>query len=112
MKFATVIALAVLFYPAAMRAGEGADEIARGREFVLRNCSRCHAVEGAGESPHAKAPPFRRLGEKYPIEMLAEALAEGIVVGHQDMPEFELAPPNIREVLSYIESIQSKPPIR
>ena len=81
--------------------------IERGREFVIRNCSRCHAVQSTGESPHRMAPPFRKLGEKYPVESLAEAFAEGIVVGHKDMLEFVLEPLLIRDVLRYIESIQS-----
>jgi hypothetical protein len=31
---------------------------------------------------------FRTLGKRYPIEALEEALGEGIISGHPDMPEF------------------------
>jgi cytochrome c len=114
LKLACALLVAMLALPASARAGQTDDEaaIANGREFVRQNCARCHAVESTGESPHAKAPPFRTIGQKYPIESLAEAFAEGIVVGHKDMPVFELAPWQIREVLGYIESIQAAPPHR
>ena len=46
------------------------------------------AIGRSGASPHSDAPPFRLLSRKYEIEGLAEALAEGIFVGHPDMPEF------------------------
>ena len=49
----------------------------RGGELLTTNCSRCHAVGRIGNSTHPEAPPFRTLGQRYPIEVLAEALAEG-----------------------------------
>ena len=36
------------------------------------------------------APPFRDLPKRYPVENLAEALAEGIVTGHPARPRFIL----------------------
>jgi hypothetical protein len=39
------------------------------------------------------------------VDELQEALAEGIVVGHPDMPEFELAPKQIAAFLSYLKSL-------
>ena len=56
------------------------------------------------ESPVALTPPFRVLSQRYPVE-LAEALAEGIVVGHPMMPEFTFDPPQIDALLTYIESV-------
>jgi len=51
-----------------------------------------HAVGADGESPVPEAPPFRMLEARYPLEALEEALAEGIVTGHPDMPQFALEP--------------------
>ncbi len=51
-------------------------------------CARCHAIELAGTSPRDLAPAFRELTQRYPVDTLGEALAEGIVTGHPDMPEF------------------------
>src|ERR1700751_3698074 len=62
----------------------------RGKNFVVTNCSRCHAVDKMTPSPLKIAPPFRDLHNKYPIETLQDALAEGISTGHPTMPEFRL----------------------
>ncbi|MFX8373894.1 cytochrome c, partial [Acinetobacter baumannii] len=72
-----------------------AADIAAGRAILEANCARCHAVGLTGESPLAKAPAFRTLKKRYPIESLAEALAEGIVTGHPGMPQFTFSPSEI-----------------
>jgi cytochrome c len=77
----------------------------RGRTLVERECAKCHAVSTTGVSRHPKAPPFRELHKKYPIEQLAESLAEGIVVGHKDMPEFLFEPEDVEAILTYISSL-------
>lgn len=77
----------------------------RGRALVQRECLRCHDVSRTGESRHRSAPPFRNLAKKYPVESLAEALAEGIVVGHSDMPEFRFEPADVEAILAYISSL-------
>lgn len=81
---------------------------ARGEALLRANCSRCHAVGRTGESPRAEAPPFRTLSRKYPIESLAEALGQGLSVGHEDMPEFVFEPADVGAILSYLNSIQEK----
>jgi len=78
----------------------------RGLVFVQTNCSMCHAVGRYGASPLALAPPFRTLHERYPVEDLAEALAEGIVVGHPSMPQFTLDPAQIDDVIAYLKSLE------
>ena len=77
----------------------------RGRELVERLCAGCHAISGADQSRHRMAPPFRDLPKKYQIDHLAESLAEGIVVGHKDMPEFLFEPNDIEAILAYISSL-------
>jgi mono/diheme cytochrome c family protein len=78
----------------------------RGFTFVQTNCSQCHAVGRFGDSPLKEAPPFRILHTRYPIESLAESLAEGIITGHPSMPEFQLDAAQINDVLAYLNSIQ------
>jgi cytochrome c len=51
------------------------------------------------------APPFRDLPKRYPVDHLAEALAEGIVTGHPAMPEFTFTPREIEALLSYLSSL-------
>lgn len=85
-------------------------EIERGRAFAQRLCATCHAVGYRGASPYAPAPPFRTLHERYDVEALAEALAEGIVVGHggaRQMPQFVLSPAEIDDLLAYLKSLEA-----
>jgi len=81
------------------------DPIERGQAIAQANCGRCHAVGDAGESPEPKAPPFRDLHKLYPVESLAESLAEGIVTGHPDMPAFELTAPQVNALISYLKTL-------
>jgi cytochrome c len=39
---------------------------------------------------------------------LAEALAEGLSVGHPDMPELVFEPDQIAAILAYLKSIQER----
>jgi mono/diheme cytochrome c family protein len=78
----------------------------RGKAFARTNCARCHAIDRVSESPLKIAPPFRTLHQRYPIETLEEALAEGLNTGHADMPAFELNPDQIRDLLSYLKTLE------
>ena len=78
----------------------------RGKTFALNNCARCHSIDRATPSPLKIAPPFRTLHLRYPVETLGEALAEGIVTGHPTMPEFQLDPDQIHDLLSYLKTLE------
>ena len=89
-------------------ANAGAEELSpveKGRELAERLCIKCHAVGRDGDSPMAEAPPFRVLAQKWPVDSLAEAFAEGIVVGHPAMPVFTFEPNDIRNLLTYLDSL-------
>jgi mono/diheme cytochrome c family protein len=81
----------------------------RGKAIAQANCGKCHAIGPTGASPNPKSPPFRTLSHKYPLSDLEEALAEGIVVGHEgaEMPQFRLSTSQIEALLAYLGSIQS-----
>lgn len=86
-----------------------AGNVRTGRALVQMNCSTCHAVGRTGRSPYERAPPFRTLHERYDVSGLAEALAEGIVVGHtgaRQMPRFVLEPDQIEDVIAYLKSLE------
>jgi cytochrome c len=83
-----------------------AQELKRGEELLNKNCAVCHAVARSGESPNKLAPPFRTLGQRYPIESLEEALGEGIMSGHPDMPEFSFDAGDVGAIIAYLKSIQ------
>jgi len=78
----------------------------RGLVFVRTHCARCHSVDRVGPSPLKIAPPFRTLHERYPVETLQESLAEGIVTGHPTMPEFQLDPGQVGDVIAYLKSLE------
>lgn len=78
----------------------------RGATLVQRHCGGCHAVGPGGVSPEPAAPPFRDLHLRYDPEMLAEALAEGLLTGHSMMPEFRFEPHDVRAIILYLKSIQ------
>src|SRR5215211_794120 len=67
----------------------------RCQTFARANCAHCHSIDKVGPTPLAIAPPFRTLDQRYPVEVLEEALAGGIVTGHANMPEFRLEPDQI-----------------
>jgi cytochrome c len=80
--------------------------VQRGRTFAQANCAHCHAIGPIGESPLRIAPPFRTLHQRYPVESLAEALAEGIVTGHPSMPEFRLDAAQIGDLVTYLKTLE------
>jgi mono/diheme cytochrome c family protein len=82
---------------------------ARGERIARENCARCHAVGRAGASPNPKAPHFRELARRYPLQNLEEALAEGVVVAHEgaQMPEFQLGVAEIDNLIAYLRAIQA-----
>jgi cytochrome c len=77
----------------------------RGRTFALANCARCHAIDKVSPSPLTIAPPFRLLNQKYPVESLAESLAEGIVTGHPTMLEFRLEADQVGDFVAFLKSL-------
>jgi hypothetical protein len=52
------------------------------------------------------APPFRDLHKVYPVESLEEALAEGIMTGHPDMPQFRFEPYQIKSLIAFLSSLE------
>jgi mono/diheme cytochrome c family protein len=87
-----------------------AQDAARGAELVRRHCSGCHAVGSAGDSPNPAAPRFRELHRRYDPDLLAEALAEGLLTGHPAMPEFRFEPRDVQAIIRYLQSIQTRQP--
>ena len=79
-----------------------------GGQVVAELCSRCHATSVGQASPHDQAPSLRHISRNYPVERLAEALAEGMMVGHPDMPVFEFDVAEIDQIIAYLNSIQDR----
>ena len=112
MSLRLLMGLCLLLCAAPAPAGAGESSLERGRAIAEKNCARCHATGPTGESPLKPAPLFRVLHQRYPIENLAEALAEGIVTGHPAMPEFTFKPDEIDALLTYIASLGNGAPAK
>jgi mono/diheme cytochrome c family protein len=102
-RFAVLLLVALT--PSAL-AEDRSGQVEAGHEIADRLCARCHAIGTEGGSPHEGAPPLRTFAEKWPLEYIEEALAEGITVGHPDMPEFVLQPDEIASFIAYLESLE------
>ena len=80
-----------------------------GRDLAVTYCGSCHGLDRSRVSPIAEAPPFREVVDRWPVEYLAEALAEGIAVDHGsgvEMPEFAFESDQIDDLLAYLDSLR------
>lgn len=89
------------------RAEASAESVMRGQVLAQTRCAACHATGSTGASPRAEAPPFRDLHDTYPVRFLQEALAEGLTTAHPAMPQVELQPDEIRDLIAYLESLEA-----
>lgn len=78
----------------------------QGKRLALTYCARCHAIDKVSPSPLEIAPPFRTLHERYPVETLQEALAEGIVTGHPTMPEFSFDADQVGDFIAFLKTLE------
>jgi mono/diheme cytochrome c family protein len=81
-------------------------DVQRGKAYASRHCGRCHSIDLVSKSRLKAAPPFRTLHTRYPVESLAEALAEGISTGHPAMPSAELSPDQIHDLLAFLKTLE------
>lgn len=84
------------------------EAVRAGYEIAGKFCGRCHAIGLKGESPHPAAPPLREIAAKGNVQNLEEALGEGIVVGHPDMPQWQFKPQEVGDLIAYLKSLSGK----
>lgn len=87
-------------------AGEDRATVAQGQQIAEARCGACHATGRTGTSPRAGAPAFRDLHSRYPVDDLAESLAEGIVTGHPEMPEQSFSAEEVTALVAYLKSLE------
>jgi cytochrome c len=104
LRFALRQALVTLLLTTPVLAASPSEQ--RGKTYALSHCARCHSIDRVTKSPLKAAPPFRTLHLRYPVEMLAESLAEGIYAGHPTMPSAELNPGQIHDLLVYLKTLE------
>jgi cytochrome c len=83
-------------------------DLATGGSLLQKHCGSCHAITRTDTSRDKDAPAFRTLGQRYPIDSLEEALAEGILSGHPEMPEFSFDADEVGAIIAYLKSIQQR----
>lgn len=108
MKSAVVAIAAVALAAGGAAKAQTDPLLAKGRSLLAANCARCHAIGADDESKHKEAPPFRVVVTRYPPDNLAEALAEGLVSGHPDMPEFVFEVDEVEAITAYLGSLQPR----
>ncbi len=108
IRGAQTLAAAALVAALLRPAAAADNDLKHGEQLLQRDCAACHAVGRTGDSPKKEAPAFRTLGQRYPVESLEEALGEGIMSGHPDMPEFSFDADDVGDIIAYLKSIQQR----
>lgn len=93
--------------------GETYGDVTRGQSIAEQTCLRCHTKFDGDPLPDpaiTTAPALASFGQRWPLDHLEEALAEGISVSHDNiiMPEFSLDPQSISDLLSYMEQLTTE----
>ena len=83
-----------------------AANVEQGKRLALTYCAKCHAIDKVSPSPLKIAPPFRTLHERYPVGMLEESLAEGIVTGHPTMPQFRFEGDQVGDFIAFLKTLE------
>ncbi|MGA7072781.1 MAG: cytochrome c [Bradyrhizobium sp.] len=103
---AVVGGIFAFFIVASCASSGSASNAEQGKRLALTYCAKCHAIDKVSASPLKIAPPFRTLHERYPVGMLEESLAEGIVTGHPAMPEFRFEGDQIGDFMAFLKTLE------
>lgn len=103
---AVVSSIFAFFVVASGASSSSASNAEQGKRLALTYCAKCHAIDKVSASPLKIAPPFRTLHERYPVGMLEESLAEGIVTGHPAMPEFRFEGDQIGDFMAFLKTLE------
>ena len=108
MRRLVLAIVALLAVGSALHGQNNGAQLKRGEMLLARHCGACHAVGRTGASPRRLAMPFRDISKHYAVESLEEALAEGLISGHPEMPEFMFSADDVGAVIVYLKSIQAR----
>lgn len=118
LLLASSLALAACTAPEAPPASSAGDETASydaglaasGREVAAQHCANCHAIDPGQKSPVSEAPSFHGILARYNSESLAEDLIEGIRVGHDQMPVFDMDVQTADALVAYLKWLDNRAP--
>ena len=83
------------------------ESASRGRAMAIIGCASCHAIDAAGDSPMAIAPPFREIVLRRGSEELAAAFEQGLVTTHPAMPRYVFGPNQIHDLTAYLDTLRN-----
>lgn len=105
MRLVLIAAASIACTLLAGRPAAAADAV-HGQALAEANCARCHAIGATGDSRHEKAPPFRTLSQRFPVDTIDEALLARVSPAHTDMPKFEITLEQAADLAAYIATVQ------
>lgn len=83
-------------------------DVAAGKAYAEEVCAQCHAVlADENTSPHLAATPFQQIAETRGMTEIA--LSVWLQSSHPTMPNIILNQDEMRNVVGYIRSLDSKP---
>ena len=83
------------------------ESASRGRAMATIGCVSCHAIDAAGDSPLAVAPPFRDIVRRRGSEDLAAAFEQGLVTTHPAMPPYVFGASQIHDLTAYLDTLRN-----
>jgi mono/diheme cytochrome c family protein len=102
LGFICGIGLLAIASPGACESRTGDAE--RGEKLAERWCSTCHIVSDTQTQATTEAPTFQSIAKQSPKAI--DALAAFLMNPHPPMPDLSLTRQDIRDLLSYIESLR------
>lgn len=83
------------------------ESASRGRAMAIVGCASCHAIDAAGDSPLAVAPPFREIVRRRGSDDLAAAFEQGLVTTHPAMPPYVFGASQIHDLTAYLDTLRT-----
>lgn len=84
------------------------ESASRGRAMARFGCASCHAIDSAGDSPLALAPPFREIVRRRGSDDLAAAFEQGLVTTHPVMPPYVFRANEIHDLTAYLDTLRAR----
>ena len=82
----------------------GTETPSAGRQLATVHCSRCHGIDDERFILVPGALPLRDLKQRYPEELLAEALVANLRTAHLEL-SVTFSPAEMAALLSYLNSL-------
>lgn len=104
LRIAIILVAPILVASSASVAAQDIGNANAGREYAVRHCASCHAIDGNDmHSPNSRATPFAQIART--PGMNARALTVWLRSVHKDMPDLIIENNDINNLLEYILSL-------